>query len=109
MIVGGAVIRCLGSPAQIMIENRVPILRGKAILSPESARTDAERLYVALQLMYVDEENLAEHYKLYWPLAYRVTQTVPGAEKVLAEVNQALFDREFYKALRLARRLLRAG
>jgi len=105
MIVGGAVIRCLDSPAHILVENKVPILREKDILAVEAVHDDADRLYFTLQLMYVDDANLAEHYKIYWPLAHRVAQTVQGAERILEQVNRALFDREFYKALKLARRL----
>lgn len=106
LVVGGAVIRCAGSPTQILIENKVPVLREKEIISPDSADTLAKRLYFVIQLMYMDADSLADHYATYWPLAYEAERTLPGAASVLAQINRKLFEQDFYKALRLAKKLI---
>ena len=106
LVVGGAVIRCAGAPAQILIENKVPVLREKDIIPPEGADTLAKRLYFVIQLMYMDADNLADHYAAYWPLAYEVERIVPDAASLIAQINRKLFEQDFYKALRLAKKLI---
>ena len=73
MILGGAVITN-GNHAgcQLIIENRVPILREKDILSENYADTPCRRLYFIIQLMYIDEERLAHHQKNYWNLVNEI-------------------------------------
>ncbi len=106
LIVGGAVIRCVGGPAEILVENRVPVLRGKEVLSARAADTLAKRLYFMIQLMYVDQGNLASHYASYWPLAYQAARAIPGAREVVDQINLRLFEQDYYRALRLANRLI---
>ena len=106
IIVGGGVIRNDAAPARLVIENRVPVLRAKDILTADEARTPARKLYFLIQLMYVDEENLTAHYTAYWPLAHEVARKVEGAEPVVEQVNGHLFNREYYRALKCAARLI---
>jgi flagellar biosynthesis repressor protein FlbT len=51
--------------ARLTVENEVPILREQDILSHCETSTRCRRIYFAVQLMHVDEGNLAEHQKLY--------------------------------------------
>ena len=68
MIIGGAVVTNGDSRTQLVIENKVPLLREKDILSEREVKTPARRIYFVIQLMYVDEENLMTHHQLYWNL-----------------------------------------
>ncbi len=65
MILGGAVITNGNSfRCNLIVENKVPILREKDILSESQADSLCRQLYFIIQLMYIDEENLAVQQKI---------------------------------------------
>lgn len=68
VILGGAVISNGKNKSEIFVENKVPILRQKDILSIKEADTPCRRIYFAIQLMYMDEGQLAVHHQTYWDL-----------------------------------------
>jgi len=106
VIVGGAVIRNGDSRAALLIENEVPVLREPDILSPSAVRTPCERIYMALQLMYVDEERITEHHATYIELAAEVLQAAPSLAPILRTVEEQLTAGRIYQALKSARELL---
>ncbi len=60
MIVNGAALRANGR-VDLIVENRVAILRGREIMTPDDANTPARRLYLACMLAYIDEPGRAIH------------------------------------------------
>ena len=59
MIIGGAVLANGNSKeCNLLIENNVPILREKDILSEKDADKLCSQIYFTIQLMYIDEKNL---------------------------------------------------
>ena len=59
MIVGGAVITNGSTKnTDLIIENNVPVLRQKNILSQKDATSPCSRIYFLIQLMYIDEEKI---------------------------------------------------
>jgi flagellar protein FlbT len=107
VILGGAVIRNNSAACRLTVENQVPVLREKDVLGPAAATSPASRLYLVVQLLYVDEENEGTHYRAYWPLAYEVSQTVSGSSAPLERINRLLLERRYYQALKTARQLMR--
>ena len=106
LIVGGAVVRNGGSRADLLIENDVPILRGKEVMSLDEAKSPCRRIYFAIQLMYVDEQGMTEHTQLYWQLVKEVLEASPSMADQLTEISAAIADDKFYQALKLARKLI---
>jgi flagellar protein FlbT len=106
LILGGAVIRNGESRAELVVENEVPLLRERDILSPSEATTPCRRIYLALQLMYVDPAALAEHEKLYRELVREVAAAAPSTLKFLALMNDHINNGRYYQALKSARSLL---
>ena len=51
LIIGGAVIVNGKAKSEMLIENNVPILRGKDIMSLDMADSPCKRIYFAIQLM----------------------------------------------------------
>jgi flagellar protein FlbT len=106
LILGGAVV-CNGDVgARLTVENEVPILREHDILSPREASTPCRRIYFAVQLMYVDEGNLAEHQKLYWTLVQDVLEAAPSTARYTGEISRLVMERKYYQALKIARQLI---
>ena len=106
LIIDGAVITNGNAKSELLIENNVPILRGKDIMSLNEADSPCRRIYFAIQLMYVDQENLAEHHKTYWELVKDVAEAAPSRRTVLQEISDNVLNRRYYQALKLTRRLI---
>ena len=108
MILGGAVISN-GNTAgcQLIIENKVPILREKDILSENDVDTPSRQLYFIIQLMYIDdEERLAIHQKNYWDLVNEIVKAAPSTVGFIDQINEHIVGGRFYQALKLTRNLI---
>ncbi|NNF06280.1 MAG: flagellar protein FlbT [Candidatus Eisenbacteria bacterium] len=107
VIISGAVIRNGDHKTEFVIENKVPVLRDTDILSPGSVRTVCERIYMAIQLMYVDPEKASEHLQTYQQLAAEVKAAAPSLGTLLGTISSLVEAGELYKALKQAQVLLR--
>jgi flagellar biosynthesis repressor protein FlbT len=105
-IVGSAVITNGDAKSAFVVENDVPILRGKDILTPAAADTPCKRIYFAIQLMYVDEKNLPEHHKIFWELVKDVAEAAPSRKPLLKEISENILDARYYQALKLTKKLI---
>ena len=106
MIIGKAVITNGAGKAEFIVENNVPILRQNDILSPERANTPALRIYLAIQLMYVDEARIADHHKLYWQLVNEFIAAAPSSLHVITRINELILKEKYYEALKAAQKLI---
>ena len=106
MIMGGAVIANGNNAAcHLIIENRVPILREKDILSEEEANSPGRQLYFIIQLMYIDEENLDLHQKKYWKLVKELVKAAPSTVGFIDQISEYIVGGKYYQALKLANNL----
>jgi flagellar protein FlbT len=107
MIIGGAVLTN-GSPSScdLVIENRTPILRQKDILTEEKATSPCRRIYYAIQLMYIDENNLATYHKIYWDLVSDLVRAAPSKVSLIDSINEHILQRHYYQALKLTKKLI---
>ena len=105
-IIGGAVITNGDAKSTFVVENDVPILREKDILTLASANTPCKRIYFAIQLMYIDGKNLSEHHKTYWELVKDVAKAAPSQKLLLQEISNAILNDRYYQALKLTKKLI---
>lgn len=107
MIVGGAVITNGNiKNTDLIIENNVPILRQKDILSEPEATSPCSRIYFLIQLMYIDEENIATHQQTYWELVRELLDAVPRLTGHIDQINENILSGNCYRALKLASKLI---
>ena len=107
MILGGAVIaNGNNGGCHLIVENKVPILREKDILSEEDADSPCRRLYFLVQLMYIDEENLVLHQKKYWELVKGILEAAPSTIGLIDKINEQIVSGRYYQALKLACNLI---
>ncbi len=106
MILGGVVIHNGPNKADFVVENKVPVLRQKNILSSGEADTPAKRIYFVIQLMYVDSGNIVAHHKLYWELVRDFISAAPSSLNIIDQVNECIVQDRYYDALKLARNLI---
>ena len=106
MIIGGAVVSNGDSRTRLVIENKVPLLREKDILSEQEANSPARRIYFVIQLMYVDEENLMTHHQLYWNLVEELVRAAPSVVTLVDPISEHILFGRYYQALKLAQQLI---
>ncbi len=106
LIIGGAVITNGSNKTEFIVENNVPILRHKHILSNEDANTPAKRIYMAVQLMYVDGDNIAKYHNIYWELVRDFISAAPRALPIIDLVSEHIVQNKYYDALKAARELI---
>lgn len=106
VIIGGAVITNGTSSSQLRIENNVPILRQSDILTEQGATTPCRRVYLAIQLMYIDEKRSAEIHPLYWELVRELLGAAPSMKDLISQISQAILNDRFYQALKLTKKLV---
>ena len=107
MVIGGAVLTNGNSAScDLVIENKTPILRQKDILTEETADSPCRRIYYAIQLMYIDEHNLAAYHKIYWDLVKDLVHAAPSTVVLIDSISEHILQRQYYQALERTKRLI---
>ncbi len=106
LIIGGAVIVNGDTRSGFLVENNVPILRQRDIITLKDAGSPCKRIYFAIQLMYVDEQNLPDHHKAYWELVRDVVEAAPSTRLLLHEISDHILQGRYYQALKLTKKLI---
>lgn len=106
LIIGNCVVTNSDQRARLFIDGRAPILREKDILTPETADTPAKRIYLAVQLMYLDEDTqkLQDNY---FKLVDEIIKAAPSMMPYVDEINNEILTGKLYKALKAAGKLVR--
>ena len=105
IIVGTSVIRNGEQRTRFFIEGDAPILREKDILTAATADSPAKKIYLAAQLMYLDQD-LSAHNEVYFPLVRDFLAAAPSALPYIAEINNRILSGDLYKALKAAKQLI---
>jgi flagellar protein FlbT len=107
MILGGAVVTNGNiKNTDLIIENNVPVLRQKDILSEKDATSPSSRIYFTIQLMYIDEENIAAHQDTYWSLVGELLDAAPRLTGHIDLINEQILSGNYYGALKLSSELI---
>jgi len=106
MILGGAVITNGHARSDFIVENNAPVLRQKDIMSEQDASSPCRRIYLAIQLMYVDEKNLITYHNLYWKLVRSLVKAAPSVLGLIDQISEHILNNRYYQALKLGRRLI---
>ena len=97
VIAGGAVLRNdTGRSVHLVVENQVPLL-------PDTA---CKRIYLAIQLMYIDRDNLQKYQRMYWDLADEVIHAAPSTTSMFKAISRAIYDGKYYQALKETKKLI---
>ena len=106
IIIGSCVITNVDQRARLLIEGeKIPILREKDILTPETADTPAKLIYLAVQLMYLSPDPQS-HHLTYFSLLKEVLSVAPSTWSIIEGVNNHILNGDLYKALKEAKKLI---
>lgn len=106
ILISGALLKNGEHLAQFTIENEVPILRQKDILTERQADSICKKIYYVIQLMYFEPGNLASHHKAFWELVRILSAAVPSTLPLIDEIGEQILSDEFYQALKSTRKLI---
>lgn len=106
LFLGGAVVVNGDSRCQLTLLNDVPLLREKDILTEEGADTPCKRIYLTVQMMYMDEANLPKYHQLYWGLVSDVLTAAPSATGLVDEISGEILQGDYYQGLKSVRKLI---
>ncbi|GFE59666.1 flagellar biosynthesis repressor FlbT [Geobacter sp. AOG2] len=107
IIIGGAVMQCGNRPIEFTVENNVPILRQKDIMTEAGATSPARRVYFVLQLMYIDSgANDSNYHEVFRELEREITAAVPSSQRFFDEISGEVAAGRFYQALKTAQALM---
>ncbi len=88
------------SRCSLTVLNDVSILREKDILSKSMADTPCKRIYLAIQLMYMEPVNLAQYHQIYWSLVKEVVAAAPSVTELVAKISEDVLAGRYYQALK---------
>ena len=106
IIIAGASLVNGNSSATFVVENTVPILREKDILKESEANSPARRIYFAIQLMYLDPNNLVHYHELYWRLVREFLTAAPSSLKLIDNISECILGDKYFKALKATKKLI---
>ncbi|WP_127144735.1 flagellar biosynthesis repressor FlbT [Pelagibacterium montanilacus] len=105
LLVGNSVITNSDQRTRLFIEGTAPVLREKDILTVETADTPAKNLYLAIQIMYV-EQSVEKLQKSYFELVNDIVRAAPSTLPLIDDINNEILTGDLYKALRVAKKLI---
>ena len=105
IIIGDCVVTNSDQRTRLLIDGTVPILREKAIMTPDRADTPAKRVYLAVQLMYTSKDPRM-HHEVYFALVRDILKAAPSVWPYIESINNHILTGEVYKALKYANKLI---
>ena len=109
VLIGTAVITNAGPKAEVIIQNTVPVLREKDIITEEKADTLVKQIYFVILSMYVDSKNEQKFHDIYFKLVKELFNAYSD-QVILAlvmEISQKILEGNHYQALKACKKLLK--
>jgi flagellar protein FlbT len=105
LLVGNCIITNSDQRTRLFIDGHAPILREKDILTSETANTPAKRIYLAVQLMYIDNDT-ARAQETYSEMSRDFVAAVPSSLPIVDQINNEILTGSLYKALKASQKLI---
>jgi flagellar protein FlbT len=106
IIIGACVVTNTDQRARLLIDgDKIPILREKDILTPDTADTPAKLVYLAVQLMYLSPDPMA-HHPTYFSLVRDILSAMPSAWPFIEGINNHILNGDLYHALKESKKLI---
>ena len=106
IIIGQSVITNSDTRTAFLIDGDAPILREKDILTAETANTPVKRIYLCVQMMYL-ENDIPAYQDLYLGFIKELMDAVPSYRVSIEDISKLILSGQLYKALRELRILMK--
>jgi flagellar biosynthesis repressor protein FlbT len=104
IIIGQSLITNSDTRATFLIDGEAPILREKDILTAETANTPVKRLYLCIQLMYL-ENDIPKYQDLYMGFVKDLLEAVPSFRATIETASKLILAGSLYNSLKEVRKL----
>jgi flagellar protein FlbT len=107
-VINGAVVINGDRRTNLIIQNKVSILREKDVMVPEDADTPVKRIYFAVMMMYLEPASQKRWYEEFTKRITEFMNAIKGEEALQSciVIIEAVNAREYYAALVNCRKLL---
>jgi len=105
LLIGNCIVTNSDQRTRLFIDGHAPILREKDILTSETANTPAKRIYLAVQLMYIDEDS-EKAQAAYNEMSRDFVAAVPSSLPIIDQINNEILTGSLYKALKASQKLI---
>lgn len=108
VLIGTAVVVNAGHKAELVVLNRVPVLREKDIIAERDADTPAKMIYVVILNMYLNPEGQGDLHKVYFPLLQQLIHMDMDQKglDLMVSMSRKILEGDHYKALKLCKKLI---
>jgi flagellar protein FlbT len=105
IIIGESLITNSDQRTRFLIEGTAPILREKDVLTAETADTPVKRIYLCVQMMYL-ENDIAKYQALYFEFVKDLLAAAPSFKNQIEVASNYILSGAFYKALKDIKKLM---
>lgn len=105
LLIGNCIITNSDQRTRLFVDGHAPILREKDILTPETADSPAKRIYLAVQLMYINDD-IESTRETYFALVNDFIEAAPSSVELVNQINNEILTGQLYKALKASQRLI---
>jgi len=106
IVIGESVITNSDTKTAFLIDGDAPILREKDILTAETANTPAKRIYLCVQMMYL-QNDIPKYQELYFGFVKEILEAMPSAREPIEAASKLILSGSLYKALKELRTLIK--
>ena len=107
VIINGAVIGAGDRPGSFFLYNTANFLRGREVLKEEQIDCIEKKLYFVIQLVYIVPEDSTLNLQRFASILDETREARPDAAKMLDEIARLVESRNYYRALKLCRKLFK--
>jgi len=105
IIIGQSVVTNSDTRAKFLIDGKAPILREKDILTAETANTPVKRLYLCIQMMYL-EDDIPKYQDLYMCFVKDLLEAVPRFRRSIETASNLILAGSLYNSLKEIQKLI---
>jgi len=105
IIIGESLLTNSDQRTRFLIDGNAPILREKDILTAETANTPVKRIYLCVQMMYL-EKDIAKYQPLYFEFVKDLLAAAPSFKNQIEAASNHILSGSFYKALKDIKKLI---
>ncbi|MCG5238499.1 flagellar biosynthesis repressor FlbT [Azospirillum doebereinerae] len=109
VIINGAVIGAGDRPGSFFLYNTANFLRGREVLKEEQIDCIEKKLYFVIQLVYIFPEDTELNLQRFSSILEETRAARPDAAKALGEIEQLVIARNYYRALKICRKMFKGG
>ncbi len=106
IIIGQSLVTNSDTRTRLMIAGEAPILREKDILTAETANTPVKRLYLCVQMMYL-ENDIPKYQDLYVGFVKDLLEAVPSFRQSIETASKLIVSGSLYNSLKEIQKLIK--